>query len=112
MTSFKQQDVVLVNFVFSEGIGFKKRPALILSSEEYHRSRQEVMIAAITSNIERVLAGDTKLKDWKKANLLFPSLVTGILQTIKRDMIERVLGSLSSEDFQNVRKNLQISLGF
>ncbi len=111
MTTYKQQDVVLVNFVFSEGTGSKKRPALVLSSNDYHGGRREVIIVAITSNIERVLAGDTKIKDWKKANLLFPSLVTGILQAIRGDMIERTLGSLSLDDFEGVQKNLKISLG-
>lgn len=111
MTSFKQGDVVLVQFIFSEGTAAKKRPALVMSSQDYHRSRQEVLIAAITSNTERVLAGDTKIHDWKRANLLFPSLVTGIIQTIKSQMIERVLGSLGSEDFRKVQDNLRIILG-
>ena len=111
MTSCKQRDIALVKFVFSEGTGFKKRPALILSSDEYHGSRQEVIIAAITSNVDRILTGDTRIKDWKKANLLFPSIVTGIVQTIKSDMMERLLGSLSLDDFEEVQKNLKISLG-
>ena len=111
MTIYKPCEIVLVNFIFSEGFGFKKRPALILSSDEYHQSRQEVIIAAITSNIERILLGDTKVKEWKKANLLFPSRVTCILQTIKGEMIERRLGILSSEDFEQVQKNLKIALG-
>lgn len=110
MTGYKQRDVVLVNFIFSEGTGFKKRPALILSSEHYHRNRREIIIAAITSNVQRILTGDTTIKDWKKANLLFPSLVTGILQTIKSNMIDRILGTLSNEDFLNAQQNLKIAL--
>ena len=96
--------------MFSEGVGFKKRPALVISSSEYHRSRNEVIIAAVTSNIDRELAGDTRIKEWKKANLLHPSVVTGILQTIKNNMIERKLGALISEDFQNVQNNLRLIL--
>lgn len=111
MMFYKQREIVLVKFVFSEGAGFKKRPALIVSSSAYHQARQEVIIAAITSNTERILAGDTLVEDWKKANLLYPSLVTGILQTIKQDMIERRFGSLSVEDFHQVQKNLCICLG-
>ena len=112
MTTYKQRDIVLVKFIFSEGTGFKKRPALILSSLEYHRSRREVIIAAVTSNVDRLLTGDTKVENWRKANLLFPSVVTGILQTIKGDMIERTLGSLTLDDFEEVHKSLKISLGF
>lgn len=110
MTSFKQGDLVLVKFVFTEGIGFKKRPALVISSNEYHRNRNEIIIAAVTSNIDRELVGDTRIKEWKKANLLHPSTVTGILQTIKNNMIERKLGTLISEDFQTVQTNLKHAL--
>lgn len=112
MTSYRQRDVVLVRFVFSEGTGFKKRPALVLSSNAYHQGRREVIIAAITSNLERVLVGDTKIEDWRKANLLFPSSVTAVIQTVKREMIERRLGILSEGDFERVEKNLKIVLGF
>ena len=84
MTNYSQRQIILVHFAFSEGTASKKRPALILSSNEYHGGRQEVIIAAITSNVDRVLIGDTRIKEWKESNLLFPSLVTGIFQTIKK----------------------------
>ncbi len=111
MMRYRQGDIVLVKFIFSEGTEFKKRPALVISSDDYHRNRQEVMIAAITSNVERALTGDTEIKQWKKANLLFPSLVAGIIQTIKGEMLERKLGILSPEDFRKVQENLKMSLG-
>jgi len=112
MTIYKCGDVVLVEFIFSEKIGSKKRPALVLSSDRYNESRQEVIVVAITSNIERQLIGDTKLKDWKEAGLRYPSLVTAIIQTIKAEMITHRLGSLSEEDFQSVKANLKMVLGF
>ena len=110
MTSYKYKDVVLVDVVFSDGSGIKKRPALIISSAEYHKNRQEVMITAITSNIHRILCGDTKIKEWKAAGLIAPSLVTGIIQTIKANMINRKLGVLVKDDFQKVQKNLNKAL--
>lgn len=112
MINYKTWDVVLIDVVFSEGGGLKKRPALIISSENYHRTRQEVIIAAITSNIRRVLIGDTVIDEWKEAGLLYPSRVTGIIQTLKWDMIERKLGTLSKKDIQNVQKNLNKAIEF
>jgi len=109
MIVYKQGDVVLVKFMFSEGTtGYKKRPALVISSDDYHRNRQEVIIAAITSNIHRILTGDTKIDEWQKANLLAPSLAAGIVQTVKGEMIERRLGTLSKGDFHRVQKNLRV----
>jgi len=110
MTNYKCKDVVLVDVVFSDGSGIKKRPALVVSSDGYHKSRREIMIAAITSNVHRILCGDTKIKKWKEAGLIVPSLVTGIIQTINGKMINRRLGVLEKEDFQNVQKNLNKAL--
>jgi len=105
MTNYKQGDIVLVEFGFSEGTGSKKRPALIISSDSYHKSRHEIIVAAITSNIERVLLGDTKIDKWKQAGLIYPSLVTGVIRTIKGDVVIHKLGILSKQDLQNVIKN-------
>ncbi|MFH1877713.1 MAG: type II toxin-antitoxin system PemK/MazF family toxin [Candidatus Omnitrophota bacterium] len=111
MTQYNKGDVVLVDVIFSDGTGIKKRPALVISSEEYSKRRQDVIIAAVTSNIQRVLVGDTKLEKWKEAGLLFPSIVTGIIQTVKAAMITRKLGVLSKKDFQEAKKNLNNILG-
>ena len=112
MKSYDHGDVILVEFVFSEGAKSKQRPALVLSVEDYHKNRQELILAAITSNVDRQLIGDTKLKDWKKVGLLYPSLVTAIVRTIKKDMVSRKLGRLSNEDLQAVEENLKKVLGF
>lgn len=112
MTTYKPADVVLVDFTFSESTKYKKRPALIISSDNYHKSRQEVIIAAITSNVTRMLCGDTKVDGWKEAGLIYPSLVTGIIRTIKMKMIIRKLGRLTKEDFEKVQENLKEVIGF
>ena len=91
MTKYKRGDIVLVDFGFSEGTGSKKRPTLIISSDNYHKGRQEVIVVAITGNIKRALCGDTKIDKWKEAGLIYPSLVTGIIRTIKESMIIRKL---------------------
>ncbi|OHB75739.1 MAG: hypothetical protein A2Z34_06125 [Planctomycetes bacterium RBG_16_59_8] len=111
MTSYSRGDVILVEFAFSEETGSKKRPALIVSAENYHRQRREVIIAAITSNIRRVLFGDTMIVQWKESGLLFPSVVTGIVRTVKNDMIIRKLGTLPHQDFVGVQRRMRKSLG-
>lgn len=112
MISCKQGDIVLVDFGFSEGAGSKKRPVLVISKDNYNKNRAEVIIAAITSNIKRVLFGDTKINGWQEAGLLYPSLVTGVIRTVKNSMIVRKLGVLSKQDSQRVQENLEKSIGF
>ena len=82
-----------------------------MSSDAYHRGRQEAIVAAITSNTERLLVGDSVVGDWRAAGLLFPSVVTGILRTIKQNMVTRKLGSLSQDDMENVQNEVKLSLG-
>ncbi|MBI3953974.1 MAG: type II toxin-antitoxin system PemK/MazF family toxin [Chloroflexi bacterium] len=112
MTSFSQGAVVLVQFVYPDQTGVKLRPALVLSTDTYHRGRQEVILAGITSNIHRMLVGDTVVQDWQAAGLLAPSVVTGILQTVKQSTLSRSLGSLSARDLRTVEANIRVAIGF
>ena len=109
-TSYSRGDVVLVEFMFSDESGAKLRPALVVSSDRYHSARQEVIIAAITSNVTRRLFGDHDLTSWQEAGLLFPSTVTGILRTVQRTGIRRRLGSLETTDLSSVGQALRRAL--
>jgi mRNA interferase MazF len=110
MTEYNRGDVVLVSFVFSDETGERWRPAVIVSSEAYHRSRQESIIAAITSRTDRILAGDHLITDWQGAGLLFPSVATGIIRTIKQSMISRRLGIMTKVDMEAIDDNLRTAL--
>jgi mRNA-degrading endonuclease toxin of MazEF toxin-antitoxin module len=107
MTSVSRGDVVLVKFVFADEKGVKRRPGLVVSADRYHRDRQEVILAAITSSTDRMLEGDHRLDQWREAGLLHPSVVTGIVRTIKRDMIAVRLGALPEADLHAVEANLR-----
>jgi mRNA interferase MazF len=110
-TIYSRGDVVLVGFVFSDESGMKLRPAVIISGAGYHRARQEMVVAAITSNVERRLYGDHRIADWKGAGLLFPSIATAVVRTIKQTMAERKLGSLSQKDLDALDRELRRCLG-
>ena len=69
---YKRGDIVLVNFVFAEETGSKRRPVLILSSNRSMEERQDVIVSAITSNTLWLLVGDHLMFDWEAADLLFP----------------------------------------
>ena len=109
-TAYSRGDVVLVDFVFTEGAGVRRRPALVLSSETYHRGRQEAIVAAITSNTGRLLVGDYLIADWQAAGLLFPSVATGIIRTIKQWAIIRKLGNTVPSDMEGIQASVRLSL--
>ena len=110
-TNYSRGDVVLVNFVFADGTGVRRRPAVLVSPETYQMRRQEAIFAAITSNTDRLLIGDYLIADWPGAGLLYPSVVTGILRTIKQSMMARKLGKLEPKDLEAVEGQLRQNLG-
>ena len=107
MKSCSRGDVVLVGFVFSDESGSQLRPAVVVSGSRYHRSRPDLVVAAITSNVRRQLYGDHRIAGWKRAGLLFPSVATGILRTIRQTMVSRRLGSLSQSDMSAINRELR-----
>ena len=111
-TGFDRGDVVLVEFVFTDESGTRVRPALIINSPAYAAARNEIIVAAITSNVTRRLSGDYRLIGWRHAGLLYPSSVTGIIRTVRRSMIRRRLGTLTATDLAAYDRVLQASLGF
>jgi mRNA interferase MazF len=111
MTAYKRGDMVLVSFLFSDESGLKHRPAVVISSPTYHRGRKEMIVAAVTSNIDRLLFGDYLLAGWKESGLLFPSMVTGIIRTIRSEMIHRRLGSIPPREMTSIDLNLHKILG-
>ncbi len=48
-TSYKRGDVVLVPFPFTDLSTTKQRPALVVSSDQFNATRNDVLVAAITS---------------------------------------------------------------
>lgn len=111
MTRCSRGDVVLVKFVFADEKGVKQRPGLIVSGDRYHRGRREAILVAITSNVGRLLPGDHRIKAWREAGLLFPSTATGVIRTIKQEMIVRKIGELPAADLDAVESRLRDSLG-
>lgn len=107
MTSFSRGDVVLVKFVFADEQGAKQRPGLIVSTDRYHQGRRETILAAITSNVGRLLGGDYKIRAWRESGLLSPSIVTGIVRTIKHDMIAGKMGTLPALELRSVEDKLR-----
>lgn len=112
MTKIKRGDVILVEVVFSSGVGAKLRPALVLSTNDYNKNRGEIIVSGITSNTKRLHNGDTLITEWKNAGLMVPSLATAILQTVKKDRIQKRLGQIGKNDIYKIELNLSKVLGF
>jgi mRNA interferase MazF len=107
-TSFDFGDVVLVPFPFSNQIAVKKRPAVVVSSSDYNRSRPDLIILALTSHPASSTAfGGTSLSHWKGAGLLKLSVFKPILATIEKSLIIQKMGHLHASDQKTLQQILK-----
>ena len=102
MTIYKQGDVVLAPFPFTDQSGTKQRPAVVLSGSSYNRSHPDIILAPVTSQITNT-PDEIILANWKTAGLLKPSAVKPILSSFETNLVRRELGKLSSVDLKALR---------
>jgi len=112
MTGYEFGDVLLVPFPFTDQTTTKRRPAVVVSSDAYHRERPDLIILAVTSQARPQAAlGEAAVAKWKEAGLLRPSVLKPVVATIERGLVLRKLGRLADEDRAALRKVLEESLG-
>lgn len=102
MTAYRQGDVLLVPFPFTDQSGNKKRPAVVLSGDTYNRTHPDVILAPITSQVKST-PDEASLAHWRAAGLLKHSVVKPILSSFDIRLVRRKLGSLSASDRAQVR---------
>lgn len=72
MTGYEFGDIVLVPFPFTDQTAAKKRPAAVVSSAAYNRNRPDIILIAVTSQVQHAHFGDVPVKDWQQAGLSNP----------------------------------------
>ena len=109
---YQRGDVLPVPFPYADLSSAKNRPAVVVSSDLFHQTEPDIIIAAITSQIDHQHGQtDTRLKDWRSAGLLKPSLVKASLATLEPSMVWHRLGKLSKVDLEELNRKLAAALG-
>lgn len=99
-----QRDIVLIPVPFTDLTTLKRRPALVVSCDAFHRGRQDVVVAAITSQPSRAAyrvpitatdleEGDLPKTSWVRADKLY---------TLSSRIIVKRFGRLRPEPFGKV----------
>jgi mRNA interferase MazF len=67
---------IVVEFPFTNQTAFKQRPAVVASSQSYNGVNRDVILMAITSQLNRQGSfGEIWIADWRSAQLLKPSAI-------------------------------------
>lgn len=112
MTTYERGAIVLVPFPFSDQTAIKKRPAVIISSKKYNTISSDIIIMAVTSQIEKSLGiGECPIKNWKEAGLLKSSSIKPAISTIEQTLVLKTLGKLSAEDSISLDNTLKELIG-
>ena len=101
-------DVVTVDFPGVRGV--KRRPAVVVSTEDYHNHRPDVIVGLLTSQTQdATVPTDYVLQDWAMAGLHRPSAFRAFLATLPVEVATRI-GHCSDRDWQAIQDCLKISI--
>lgn len=108
---FQRGDVVLVPFPFTDLQSQKVRPAVVLSSREYHASEPDLILGAITTNLSAATGTvDYVLREWQVANLRYPSAFKPLLFTLEPTLVLHQVGRLTANDLNEIATRLRRAL--
>lgn len=110
MANYKPFDIVIVPFPFTDRGSNKRRPALVLSSNEYQDETGHLILCMVTTATRSNWFNDTPIKDWAQAGLPHASIVRSKLFTLDERLILRRLGELTKADQQTVAESLKSAL--
>lgn len=99
--TFEPFDVVVVPFPINDGNATKRRPALLVSSDEFNRRNGRLILAMITCSASE-WPSDVVIHGWREAGLTAPCKLRFKLFTLDDHVIVRTLGALSRRDRQYV----------
>ncbi|HLD79734.1 MAG: hypothetical protein A3I11_07645 [Elusimicrobia bacterium RIFCSPLOWO2_02_FULL_39_32] len=106
MTPYKQGDIVLVPFPFTDLTTTKKRPAVIISSERFNKKYNDVIVVAITSQIPESISEEEILLspiEQKESGLPKTSLIKiGKISTIDQRLIRKKLGTIPRTTYKKL----------
>ena len=106
-TYFNRWDVVKVPYPFTEGVGEKRRPALVINGDALAREHGFYWLVMITSAIDSGWVGDVPIKNLATAGLNVASVVrTAKIMTVQQDRILGRLGRLAAAEARQVEKAL------
>jgi mRNA interferase MazF len=106
--AFQRGDVVLIPFPFTDLSASKTRPAVVVSSDLYHQTRPELLLAYVSSQVSKAQpALDYLLVDWTTAGLPRPSFIRPKIAAIEPALIVHQVGRLSERDLLEADRRLR-----
>ena len=112
-TKCKQGDIVIVPFPFTDLSSIKQRPVLILSSDKYNESTEDIIVCGITSNPKNTAHSVIiTLQDLAEGRIPSTSRIKADkLFTLKQTLIRSKIGAVRPAILKKVQEEIKALLG-
>ena len=106
MTNYRQGEVILIPFPFTDFSTFKQRPTLVISANHFNKAGTDVIVATITSQIPRkpadsdylIPTGDIESAGLPKASMIKPRKIV----TIDSRLVREKIGAVSGDTMKDI----------
>ncbi len=106
---YRQGDIVLVSFPFTDLTSSKRRPALVLSPDSFNATGEDLVLAAVTSRITDDLHAVRLWRgDFAAGGLPRPSVVKPTKPfTMHSSLIAKRIGALRTDKMEEILRSLR-----
>jgi mRNA interferase MazF len=106
--NFEQGDIVIAELLYSEQIGIKIRPALVISNTKYNKNSDDIILLKITSSEKRTKYDlILKAEDIENGKLKNESIIMiDNPVTTYKGVIQTKVGKITKEKLKEVKQKI------
>ncbi len=108
-SSFEQGNIIVANILYSQQVGFKRRPVLVISNSNYNKHSEDLIVLSVSSTSAKAKY-DVKLtnKDLGRGELKVESkILVDFPTTIEKKLITKNIGKISSQKLKEVKQKIK-----
>ena len=108
-SSFEQGEIVIADILYSQQVGFKRRPVLVTSNSDYNRHSEDLIVLSVSSTPVKTKY-DVKLtnKDLAEGELRIESkILVDFPTTIEKTLITQKIGKITNQKLKEVKQKIK-----
>lgn len=108
-TMHNQGDILLIPIPFSDLSSIKKRPVIVLSNDDYNSKTDDIIVAAITSNIlSKEYSVLITINDLVEGNLKVDSCIRADkIYTLSKNTVIKKFGKVNSDIMSELKNKVK-----
>ncbi len=112
-TQFKQGDIVIVPFPFTDLTAIRQRPVLVVSNDAYNHSTEDVITCGITSNIKDAICSVYVDKSCLSEGTIpvASRIKVDKIFTLRKSLIKKKVAAVKQSVLDEVKREIQRVVG-